>query len=134
MPLLTINLVTDTDITLRLVINSSTVVAIAYPDDKRRDTVMEVDLRDADGNHIGVSLCKSVARAALVADHLFGVEEVDQSAVDLCLETVREGVAHLLIAYGYHQGKDIGNDLLGCILSDMTVRSRTRRAIAKGGV
>lgn len=117
----TIELTTDTDISLRARIAGRTRVTVLLSDGDESETIMDADFRDADGHHLSITLAKSVARAAVVASDLV-VCDMDNFDTDQCIETVREGIAALLIAYGGSQGRQVGQDLLGCIVAEMTVR------------
>jgi len=119
-----IDLTTDTNIRLLVSITKDGTMTVTDP----TVPTVGVTLTFNEPNStlcIGAALARSVARAAVVVSDLACNEHPDQYDIDLCVETVREGIASILREETNVPGHLllIGDALLHCIVAEMGVNS-----------
>lgn len=118
----TIRLTTDTDISLLVSIRRDGTMLVTDLSNPTVTATITFNESDSTGC-IGSALARSVARSVIVARNLTCIEHEDEYDNELLVESVREGIAAILVGENCvpHSLVRVGRELSGCIISEMTM-------------
>jgi hypothetical protein len=119
-----IDLTTDTNIRLLVSIKRDGTMTVTDPNAPNAGVTVTFNDSDSTGC-IGAALARSVARAAVILRDLDCHEHDDPYDLDLCVETVRDGIAAILkgeTGIPWHL-VHTGHMLTACIIAEMNVDS-----------
>lgn len=119
---LTLEIVTDTDLHLKVRISKPERVRITdenIPQRQAHRLILDTDeYIDGDTDPLGCLAVRNIARAAYIVDE---VAEDGSIAEDWMIESIREGVAALLLNETSYAAHEYGRALRGCIIASLTI-------------
>jgi hypothetical protein len=119
---LALDIITDTDMHLKVRISKPGRIRITDENIPKRQVnrlILETDAyTDGDTDPLGCLAVKNIVRAAYIVDE---VAEDGSIAEDWMIESIREGVAALLLNETSYAAHECGRALRGCIIASLTI-------------